>query len=322
MRTVVIAPAFDAWQTAARALLREGVAPAVVTWRERAGRPASAAKPAPGAAAVRVPRSFVDLARRVARHPDPDRWRLLYTVLWRIVNERRDLLGEGADPDVVRLRAMDPGVDSRPPAAPAPGAAGFLPGARTIPALQQAAAGCTGCDLYRHATQTVFGRGAADARIVLVGEQPGDQEDRQGAPFVGPAGDVLDRALQEVGIPRARVYVTNAVKHFKFVARGKRRIHQRPTLADIAACRAWVEAELEVIRPQVLVCLGATAVRALMGPGVRVMRDHGRVMATRWAPRTMATLHPSAVLRAEDDPAQARLYALLREDLRQVADAA
>jgi DNA polymerase len=166
----------------------------------------------------------------------------------------------------------------------------------------------------------VFGKGPADARVVLVGEQPGDQEDRQGAPFVGPAGEVFDRALAEVDLPRERLYVTNAVKHFKFVPRGKRRIHQTPAAADIAACRPWIEAELALVDPEILVCLGATASRALLGPSFRLMRDHGRFVDSRWARRTIATIHPSAVLRGEDEASQGRLYAMLRDDLRLVAD--
>ena len=164
--------------------------------------------------------------------------------------------------------------------------------------------------------------GPIDARIALVGEQPGDQEDLQGAPFVGPAGEVLDRSLREAGLERERLYVTNAVKHFKFVPRGKRRIHQTPTLADVAGCRPWVEAELALVRPEVLVCLGATAARAFLGPDVRLMKEHGRIVPTRWAPKTLATLHPSAVLRGEDEPAQERLYAMLVADLTLAARAA
>jgi len=200
------------------------------------------------------------------------------------------------------------------------GAGPFVPAGAGLAELASAAARCTGCDLYRHASRTVFGKGPVDARVVLVGEQPGDQEDRQGAPFVGPAGEVFDRALVEVGLARERLYVSNAVKHFKFVPRGKRRLHQTPAAADIAACRPWLEAELALIKPEILVCLGATSSRALLGADFRLMRDHGRFMPTPWAPKTMATLHPSAVLRGEDEPAQVRLYAMLRDDLRLVAD--
>jgi DNA polymerase len=189
-------------------------------------------------------------------------------------------------------------------------------------ALRRAAVDCTGCDLHRQATQTVFGLGPPNARIVLVGEQPGDQEDLQGAPFVGPAGDVLDRALADVGLVRGELYVTNAVKHFKFVERGKRRIHQKPTMTEVAACRPWLEAELRALKPTIVVCLGATAAQALLGAQFRLMKERGRFLSTPWAPKLLATLHPSAVLRAEEPEQQAELYALLVQDLRTVAAAA
>jgi DNA polymerase len=249
-------------------------------------------------------------------------------MLWRLVHERRDLLDDRADPLVRRLHGL--AAQGRREAeraeqqevlrleAEGGGAAAFVPADADLAALAAASKRCQGCPLYRDATQTVFGRGRADARIMLVGEQPGDQEDLRDAPFVGPAGEVLDRALHEVGLDRELLYVTNAVKHFKFVLRGKRRIHQTPRLSEIAACRPWVEAELALIRPDTLVCLGATAARALLGDDFRLMRDRGRVFATRWAPHTLATLHPSAVLRGEDTAAQERLYAMLRDDLRLV----
>ncbi len=325
MKRVEIGARFEDWQTAARDLLREAIPPPQVVWYETAhpslfDRPPAdtEAGAAPG---VRVPRAFVDLARQVATHRDPDRWRLLYEALWRIVHEGRDLLANDADPLMRRLRLMEreAGGARADDEAPAPGTGPFVPAGASLGDLRSAAARCQGCDLYRHASQVVFGRGPVDARIVLVGEQPGDQEDRQGAPFVGPAGDVLDRALVEVGLARERLYVTNVVKHFKFIERGKRRIHQTPRMAEITACRPWVEAELALVRPQTLVCLGATAARALLGADFRIMKDRGRWLESRWAPKTMATLHPSAVLRGEDEAAQARLYGMLRDDLRQVA---
>jgi DNA polymerase len=323
MRPVEIRPQFEAWQAAARALLREAVPPDRVAWREiddlsLFDAPERAAPEGEAASTVRVPRAFVELARRVADDGDPARWALLYEALWRIVHETRDLLANDADPLVRRLRRMAEGLHSG--GAP-PDAGRYVPAGAGLEALRAAAARCRGCDLYRHASQTVFGRGPADARIVLVGEQPGDQEDRQGAPFVGPAGEVFDRALVEVGLARERLYVTNVVKHFKFVERGRRRIHQTPRAHEIAACRPWVEAELAAIAPETLVCLGATAARALLGADFRIMRERGEWVASRWARRTMATLHPSAVLRGEDDAAQARLYAMLVEDLRRVAAA-
>jgi DNA polymerase len=237
--------------------------------------------------------------------------------LWRLVHESRELL-ESGDPDVARLLAMETVVGEGREVI---GAGPFVPSVEGagLGDLVTAAARCTGCDLYRRASRTVFGKGPADARVVLVGEQPGDQEDRQGAPFVGPAGEVFDRALVEVGLARERLYVTNAVKHFKFVPRGKRRIHQTPAAADIAACRPWVEAELTLVKPEILVCLGATASRALLGSAFRLMRDRGRFIDSPWARKTIATLHPSAVLRGEDEAAQGRLYAMLRDDLRLVS---
>jgi DNA polymerase len=323
MREAAIAPTFESWQSAARALLSEGVPPAEVVWRDDAP---SGRGPAAGAAhpVARVPRQFIELAGRAARHPDPTRWGLLYEVLWRLVHERRDLLAAGADPQVGRLRALaaEAGQEARRDDASRAGAAPFVPAGAGPAELREAATRCTGCDLYRPATQVVFGRGPADARIVLVGEQPGDQEDLQGAPFVGPAGEVLDRALAEAGLDRASLYVTNAVKHFKFVARGKRRIHQPPSPAEIAACRPWLEAELAAVTPAVLVCLGATAARSLFGPDFRLMRERGRLVTSPWAPKALATIHPSAVLRGEDEPTQARLYRLLVDDLRLAGQAA
>ena len=310
MRTVEIAPTFEAWQSAARALLHDAVPPAEVTWREAADAPAVDA-PAPGS--VRVPRQFLDLARQAAVSSDPARWPVLYTVLFRLVHESRELLANVRDPDVRRLNGL--AAQARREAQPAP----FVPAGASLDELRAAAARCQGCELYRHATQVVFGRGPADARIVLVGEQPGDQEDLEGAPFVGPAGEVLDRALAEAGIDRQRVYVTNAVKHFSFVERGRRRIHQTPRAPELAACRPWLEAELDLIKPAVLGALGATAARAIFGPEFRLLRQHGQFFVTRWSPKTIATLHPSAVLRGQDDVEQARLYAMLRDDLRLVA---
>jgi uracil-DNA glycosylase family protein len=321
VRTVDFPPTFEGWQAAARSLLRERVAPDEVRWRAaESAQPALLSTPTaapPGAA--RVPRQFLDLARRAAAAPDPARWQILYETLWRLVHEDRDLLKNARDPAVKRLTALvKHGSEAEPDG---DGAARFVPPGAGLAELRAAAAHCTGCDLYRHASQTVFGRGAARARVVLVGEQPGDQEDRQGAPFVGPAGEVLDRALAEVGLDRSQIYVTNAVKHFKFEQRGKRRIHQTPRANELAACRPWLEAELAAINPEVLVCLGATAARAIFGASFRIMKDRGQFAATRWAPKTIATLHPSAVLRGENDAQQAELYGMLVEDLGKIARA-
>jgi uracil-DNA glycosylase len=183
-------------------------------------------------------------------------------------------------------------------------AADFLPKERTLPALREAAAHCRGCHLWQRGTQTVFGEGPSHARVMMVGEQPGNEEDLAGRPFVGPAGRVLDRALEEAGIDRRDVYVTNVVKHFKWEAKGKRRIHAKPNQLEIAACLPWLEAELDVVKPSALVCLGATAAQALLGPKFRVTRQRGEWISARWAPHVMATIHPSAILRAPDDEAR------------------
>ena len=195
-------------------------------------------------------------------------------------------------------------------------AADYLPEQLTLESLREAAKVCRGCELWRDATQTVFGEGPADAELVFVGEQPGDHEDKLGRPFVGPAGRIFDRALAEVGIDRSRVYVTNAVKHFKFTPRGKRRIHATPGPADIAACRPWIEAELELLRPEVLVCLGATAAQALLGRAFRVTKQRGTPVDSPLASVVVATIHPSAILRARDRDAE---YAGFVADLERVA---
>jgi len=197
-------------------------------------------------------------------------------------------------------------------------AADFLPATLSLPTLREAARGCRGCELYRLGTQTVFGEGLREAPVMLVGEQPGDQEDIQGRPFVGPAGKLLDRALIEAGIDRSRTYVTNAVKHFKWEPRGKRRIHQKPTWAELTACRPWLDAELAVVKPRVLVCLGATAAQALLGRQFRVTRQRGQLIASPLAEHVTATIHPSAILRARDDQRETE-YAAFVDDLRAVA---
>lgn len=208
------------------------------------------------------------------------------------------------------------------PATPARSAAEYLPVGGNLEVLRAAAAGCRGCDLFLSGTRTVFGEGPAPARLMLVGEQPGDREDVSGRPFVGPAGAVLDEALAEAGIPRDQAYVTNAVKHFKWVPRGKRRIHAKPTAGEVRACRPWLVAEIERVRPALLVCLGATAAQALLGPAFRVTRQRGVALEAVGLPvRVLATIHPSAVLRMPDDATRAGAYAGLVADLR-AADAA
>jgi DNA polymerase len=197
----------------------------------------------------------------------------------------------------------------------------FLPDRRSLKALREAASQCRGCHLWRPATQTVFGEGRAHARVVLVGEVPGDREDREGHPFVGPAGRELDEALVEVGIDRADAYVTNVVKHFKFEERGKRRIHQTPKRFEIDACRPWLDAELEATEPEALVTLGATAGKALFGSSFRVTRQRGELLDSELAPIVSATIHPSAILRAPDDQARTQERRAFRTDLANVARA-
>ena len=198
-------------------------------------------------------------------------------------------------------------------------AADFVPPEPSLPALREAAAGCRGCHLWQVGTQTVFGEGADDAEVMFVGEQPGDQEDRAGRPFVGPAGRVFDEALEAAGIDRSAAYVTNAVKHFKWTARGKRRIHQKPTWSEIAACHPWLEAELDVIRPEVLVCLGATAAQALLGKQFRVTKERGRWVESDLAAHVTATIHPSSVLRQRTDEERHIEMEGLISDLKLVA---
>jgi DNA polymerase len=202
-----------------------------------------------------------------------------------------------------------------------PSAVPFLPPRLSLKALREAARECQGCPLYARATQTVFGQGRRDARIMLVGEQPGNAEDQQGAPFVGPAGRVLNEALAEAGIARDDAYVTNAVKHFKWILANRRRMHKKPNAREVAACLPWLEQEIEVVTPEILVCLGATAAQALLGPKIRVTRDRGVLMPSRLAPRTMATVHPSSILRQQTSEDRRREMALFIEDLRVVARA-
>jgi DNA polymerase len=193
-------------------------------------------------------------------------------------------------------------------------AAPLVPERASLAGLRKAAAACTACDLHKSGTQTVFGEGGEDAEVVFVGEQPGDQEDLAGKPFVGPAGQLFDAALEDAGIDRRTVYVTNVVKHFKWIARGKRRIHQKPNAGEVAACLPWLEAELEVVKPRVLVCLGATAAQALLGPEFRVTRERGKLVESDLAEKVLATVHPSSILRT--DPAdRAREYAAFVNDL-------
>lgn len=463
MVRAVIERTYEDWHRQARALLAADVAPQQVLWSEADAAQPMLADPASEPRVVAparttrfsVPRRFVALACEAAQHSSPDRWALLYRVLYRIVHGERALLGDPLDPDgralealaksvrhdvermkaFVRFRAIgpqgaehfvawhrpdhdvaplvadhfakrypnmrwsiftpqtsvhwdgrtirtdagvpesaipredsdraaeglwrtyytaafnparaNPGKLSRdmparfratlPEAPLIPGmladaatrtdelrrksggatARTLVPQTKDLHVLREAAKGCTGCDLYRHATQTVFGEGPASASVVLLGEQPGDSEDIQGHPFVGPAGALLDRALADAGIPRGDVYVTNAVKHFAWEPRGKRRIHRTPRLSEMRACRPWMEAELAAVSPEWIVCLGGTAARSLLGPQARVNALRGRVLTGHaWAPNIVVTLHPAAVLRADGEEAQRVAFASMVEDLR------
>jgi DNA polymerase len=199
------------------------------------------------------------------------------------------------------------------------GAAQFVPDSASLPELSSAVQECRGCNLYKDATQAVFGSGPSSARIMFVGEQPGDQEDRQGKPFVGPAGALLDEALADAGITREIVYVTNAVKHFKFEPRGKKRIHKKPGSYEINACLPWLEAEFRAVHPELVICLGATAARAILGPKFKLMQQRGTVLETDHGFKVLATIHPSAILRAPDPEARHTSFQMLVEDLKVAA---
>ncbi|MGI4828962.1 MAG: UdgX family uracil-DNA binding protein [Janthinobacterium lividum] len=463
MHKVTLPPDFDAWRDAARGALRQGYTPEQVDL-EDATHPsaldllmleeAPAGTPAPQ---PHVPKAFLEAAKIVAVHRDPQRWNLLYRLLYRL-QSNRDLLRVEVDQDVAQLKSMEaqirrdlhkmhafvrfrkvdePGPDGsvqehfiawyRPDhrilhlaapffaerfapmrwtiltpdestswdpqakqltfsagtgkeAAPQedeletlwrsyygsifnparlnpetmrsempvrywqhlpevtllpelmqraerrvsdmvirqskqPTAAPFVPAEHTIPILQAALPSCEGCDLYKHATQVVPGVGHLAAALMLVGEQPGDQEDRQGAPFVGPAGGVLRKALDEIGISAEEIYLTNAVKHFKFVQRGRIRLHQNPRMSEITACKPWLSAEIDAVKPRVILCLGASAAKSLLGGTFALMRERGVIKQTPFAERVIATVHPSAVLRAQDEQGRAQLYNFLRDDL-------
>jgi uracil-DNA glycosylase family protein len=337
MVEVIITGAFESWQQAARDLVQSGVHPDQVRWVEdpTARVPHGQRETPETAARFVVPRRFVELARAAATHPSAGRWATMYRVLWRLLHENRRLLELPDDSDVRALRALQPSQPvmldfelelSSPASKDAAGtkssAPSVIPQADDLGELASAATSCTACELYKRATQVVFGRGPANATLVLVGEQPGDQEDLQGAPFVGPAGEVLDRVLHEIGLDRQNVYITNIVKHFKWEPRGKRRIHQTPRANEIQACRPWLEAELTLVKPRVIVCLGSTAAQALIGSQFRITRSRGQFYRSQWAPWVMGTYHPSAVLRAEDPAGADALYRWLVEDLGHAASRA
>ncbi len=211
-----------------------------------------------------------------------------------------------------RVDGGEPGAGSAAP---------LVPPRPTLPNLRAAAAGCRACHLWERGTQTVFGEGAAAADVVFVGEQPGDREDLEGHPFIGPAGRLLERAIAEAGLDRNRIYITNVVKHFKWEPRGKKRIHQKPNAGEIGACRPWLDAELAVIRPAAVVCLGATAAQALLGKTFKVTQHRGEVMPSALAPLVMGTIHPSSILRAPDDETRRAELERFVEDLKKLRDA-
>jgi DNA polymerase len=213
-------------------------------------------------------------------------------------------------------------MGSRATASEYPTAEAFLPAKVTLPALRSAAKGCQGCPLFKTGTQTVFGEGPVPAKMMMVGEQPGDQEDRAGKPFVGPAGHVLDEALAEAGIERDEVYVTNAVKHFKWEPRGTRRIHSKPNSREMAACKPWLTAEIQVVKPKMIVCLGATAAQDLLGKDFRITQSRGKIIEdTQYAPWVMATYHPSAILRMPEEHMRKEARERFVEDLAKAAEA-
>lgn len=228
-------------------------------------------------------------------------------------NRRSALGARRTDSTLPRRSARDQGAKAGEPVSE------LLPSRPTLPLVREIAQGCKACDLYKRGTQTVFGEGPPRAEVMFVGEQPGDAEDLAGHPFVGPAGRLLDKALGEAGIDRAHVYVTNVVKHFKWEPRGKRRIHAKPNASEIGACRPWLETEIALVQPRVLVCLGATAAQALLGKAFKVSRQRGEFVPSTLAPLVTATVHPSSILRATDDEARREEMRRFIEDLRKVA---
>jgi uracil-DNA glycosylase len=228
---------------------------------------------------------------------------------------------EGAGTQAGRSRHADGGDGGGARAASGGTAAPLVPEHPTLPSLRDAARGCRACPLWERGTQTVFGEGPRLAEVMLVGEQPGNEEDLEGHPFIGPAGRLLDRALAAAGIDRRAVYVTNAVKHFKWEPRGKRRIHQKPNAAEVRACRPWLDAEIRVVRPRAIVCLGATAAQALLGKDFRVTQHRGELLPSPLAPFVLATVHPSSILRAPDEESRHAEMARFVEDLERLAEA-
>jgi uracil-DNA glycosylase family protein len=308
---------FESWRDAARALILAGVAPQEIDWHVGAGGPDTSVPPPLPGAGISVPKSFFDIAKLAIAHDDPNRFGLLYALLYTVAQDR-SALSDRSDPLVARVEAMAHEVSMARTQRIKAGSNSEA----VLEALRQDAEGCTRCDLYKHATQVVFSEGPADARLMLVGEQPGDQEDLQGRPFVGPAGQVLDKALEKAGIERTRVYVSNAVKHFKFEPRGKRRIHSKPNAGEISACRWWLDQERALIKPPVIVALGATAAHSLLGKAVTLSRLRGTPVTLPDGSECHVTIHPSYLLRIEDEARRRAEYQQFVEELAAASKAA
>ena len=328
---------FTEWRNAARALLLAGTPPDDVKWEEAPDDLFATLAESPPAVARRavgvVPERFIELAQIALFHRDPLRFALLYRLLFRLQKDRT-LLASRSDPDVSRLCKLVSELREEAKQAeearnlPRPGAisppieeVAMTAEEQQIASLADARAavqGCRRCPLYEHATQAVFGEGPQTAEVVFVGEQPGDQEDLAGKPFVGPAGQVFDRALDKVGIERRRVYVTNAVKHFKFEPRGKKRIHQKPNAGEIQACRFWINLEREFVRPKLVVALGATAAQSLMGKAASITALRGKKLELPDGAALMVTVHPSYLLRLPDRDKAADELLRFEADLRAV----
>jgi len=314
MRVVTIGHGdFEGWRLAARALAIADVPPAEISWQIGTTSSDLFVQPEPlppaSGAAFSVPRAFITLAQSVIGHSDPERFDLLYRLLVRLRHSPRAM--EESDAVTQRLErfAREARRDT------------YAVGDNAQAAwdtLRSEAMNCTRCHLYKHATQTVFGEGPVDAKILFVGEQPGDQEDLAGRPFVGPAGQLFDRALAEAGVDRARTYVTNAVKHFKFEQRGQRRIHQKPDGPEIEACRWWVEQERMLIRPPLTIALGATAARSLFGKTVTITSMRGRPHDLEGGGEAWVTVHPSFLLRIPEEDRKQAEYTRFVQDLVRV----
>ncbi len=301
---------FESWREAARSLILARIPPHEVEWGVGEDPHDQLLLPAPPGAGISVPKGFFDIARQAIAHDDPNRFGLLYALLY-IVTQDRTALTDRSDPLVARVEAMAREVVMASTQRIKAGSNSEA----ALEALRQNAKGCTRCDLYKHATHIVFSEGPVDAPLMLVGEQPGDQEDLQGRPFVGPAGQILDEALEKAGIDRARTYVSNAVKHFKFELRGKRRIHSKPNAGEISACRWWLDQERALIKPRIIVALGATAGHSLLGKSVTISRLRGTSITLPDGSECHVTIHPSYLLRIPDEARKQEEYLQFVEEL-------